>query len=92
MKHNIPLIRLVQQWAEKKGITPAQFAIAWVLSMRPYTLAIPGTTKYWHLDELCATPEARLTNEELTQFNRELDTINIMGHRANATIESQIDK
>ena len=92
MKHNTPLIRLVQRWAERKGITPAQFAIAWVLSMRPYTLAIPGTTKYWHLDELVGTPMARLSADELEQFNGELDKIDIMGHRANAAIESQIDK
>ena len=92
MKHNMPLIRLVQHWAEQKGITPAQFAIAWVLSMRPYTLAIPGTTKYWHLDELVGAPQARLSKEELAQFNAELDKIDIMGHRANAAIESQIDK
>lgn len=92
MKHNMPLIRLVQRWAERKGITPAQFAIAWVLSMRPYTLAIPGTTKYWHLDELVSAPMARLSVDELTQFNSELEKIDIMGHRANAAIESQIDK
>lgn len=92
MKHNMPLIRLVQRWAELKGITPAQFAIAWVLSMRPYTLAIPGTTKYWHLDELVGNPMARLSADELTQFNSELEKIDIMGHRANAAIESQIDK
>lgn len=92
MKYNMPLIRLVQQWAERKGITPAQFAIAWVLSMRPYTLAIPGTTKYWHLDELVGASMARLSADELKQFNSELDKIDIMGHRANAAIESQIDK
>lgn len=92
MKHNMPLIRLVQHWAERKGITPAQFAIAWVLSMRPYAIAIPGTTKYWHLDELCGAPQARLTPAELTQFNAALASIDIMGHRANAAIESQIDK
>lgn len=92
MAHNMPLIRLVQQWAERKGLTPAQFSIAWVLSMRPYTLAIPGTTKYWHLDELCGAPQARLSADELQQFNRALEAIDIMGHRANDAIESQIDK
>ncbi len=92
MMHNMPLIRLVQRWAERKGITPAQFSIAWVLSMCPYALAIPGTTKYWHLDELCGAPDTRLTTNELGEFNRELERIDIMGHRANAAIESQIDK
>lgn len=92
LKHNMPLIRLVQQWAERMGITPAQLAIAWVLSMRPYTLAIPGTTKFWHLDELVGASSARFTPDELTRFNRELGQIDIMGHRANAAIESQIDK
>lgn len=92
MAHNMPLIHLVQQWAERKGLTPAQFSIAWVLSMRPYTLAIPGTTKYWHLDELCGVPQARFSADELLQFNRELEAIDIMEYRANDVIESQIDK
>ena len=92
LKHNMPLIRLVQRWAERKGGTPAQFAVAWVLSMRPYTIAIPGTTKYWHLDELVDAPMVRLSDNELSEFNKELDGIDIMGHRANAAIESQIDK
>lgn len=92
MVHNMPLIRLVMQWAERKEITPAQFSIAWVLSMCPYALAIPGTTKYWHLDELCGAPDVRLTADELSEFNSELEQIDIMGHRANAAIENQIDK
>ncbi len=92
LKHNMPLIRLVQRWAERKGLTPAQFSLAWVLSMRPYTIAIPGTTKYWHLDELVGAPMARLSQDELSEFNKDLDGIDIMGHRANDAIESQIDK
>lgn len=38
LKHNMPLVVLVRKWAERKGITPAQFALVWML---PRYLARP---------------------------------------------------
>ena len=92
MMHNMPLIRLVEKWAQRKGITPAQFALVWILSQKPWIVPVPGTTKMAHLDELCSAKSVRLTAEELIAFNSDYSKINLMGHRANDAIESQIDK
>jgi hypothetical protein len=35
----------------KKGATPAQIALAWVLAQRPWIVPIPGTTKLHRLEE-----------------------------------------
>ena len=35
LKHNMPLVYLVQEWAKRKGVTPAQFALIWMLSHKP---------------------------------------------------------
>lgn len=92
MRHNMPLIRLVREWANRKGITPAQFALVWILSGKPWIVPIPGTTKPAHLDELCGAKSVRLTSEELAAFEADYSKLTLMGHRANAVIESQIDK
>lgn len=92
MKHNMPLVRLIEKWAERKGITPAQFALVWILSRKPWIVAVPGTTKIPHLDELCGAKSVRLTAEELLAFDTDCAQISLKGHRANDAIENQIDK
>lgn len=92
MKHNMPLIQLIKKWAQYKGVTPAQFALVWTLSRKPWIVPVPGTTKIAHLDELCGAKAIRLTAEELLAFDEECGQIDLMGRRANDAIESQIDK
>lgn len=92
MKHNMPLVRLIEKWARQKEITPAQFALVWILSRKPWIVPVPGTTKIAHLDELCGAKSVRLTAEELSDFDADYSKISLMGHRANDAIESQIDK
>ncbi|ALV25323.1 aldo/keto reductase [Campylobacter iguaniorum] len=92
MKHNAPLLELVQKWAKAKDVTPAQFCLVWALSQRPYIIAIPGTTKVPHLDELCGAKGIRMSQEEIAKFDKEYAKIDILGHRANEAIEAQIDK
>lgn len=36
LKHNMPLVTLVRKWAERKGVTPAQFALVWMLSRKAW--------------------------------------------------------
>lgn len=92
MKQNMSLVRLLEKWGQRKGLTPAQFSLAWILSQKPWIVAVPGTTKIAHLDELCGAKSVRLTTEELLAFDADYAQISLMGHRANDAIESQIDK
>jgi pyridoxine 4-dehydrogenase len=43
--------RQVVQTAQRLGHTPAQVALAWLLSLRPNVLLIPGTSSVRHLEE-----------------------------------------
>lgn len=92
LKHNMPLAVLVKKWANKKSLTPAQFALAWILSVNDQIVPIPGTTNPAHSDDFLGAAEIRLTAEELAQFNKEYARIDLMGHRADPFTESQIDK
>lgn len=92
LKHNMPLPRLIRSWAERKHCTMSQFAIAWLLAQAPWIAPIPGTTNPAHLDDFLGSAAVSLTPEELEEFEREYGGITLMGHRADAFTESQIDK
>ena len=92
LKHNMPLVHLVKKHAERKGITMAQFALVWMLSRKSWIVPIPGTTNAAHLDDFLGAANVRLTPEELAAFDNDYSQIHLMGHRADAFTESQIDK
>lgn len=92
LRYNKPLVSLVRQWAERKGCTMAQFALAWTLSRKPWIAPIPGTTSLSHLEELVGAAAVRLSPEEQDAFDDDYSRIDLMGHRADPFTESQIDK
>lgn len=51
LRFNMPLAVLVREWAERRGMTPAQFALSWMLSRKPWIAPVPGTTNPAHLDD-----------------------------------------
>lgn len=92
LHHNLPLVTLVRKWAERKGVTPAQFALVWMLSRKQWIAPIPGTTNASHLDDFLGAANVRLTPFEMEDFDKEYSAIDLMGHRADPFTESQIDK
>ena len=55
--------------AERKGATPAQVALAWVLAQKPWIVPIPGTTKLHRLEENIASADLELTADDLRQID-----------------------
>ena len=92
LEHNMPLVALVHKWAERKGMTPAQFALAWILSRKAWIAPIPGTTNPNHLDDFLGAASVRLASYEMEEFDKEYAKIDLIGHRADPFTESQIDK
>lgn len=92
LKHNMPLVTLVRKWAERKGVTPAQFALVWMLSCKAWIAPIPGTTRPVHLDDFLGAANVRLTPYEMEEFDKAYTQIELMGHRADPFTESQIGK
>ena len=60
-----PLVDQILQLAASKGVTPAQIALGWLLSRKPWIIPIPGTTKSARLRENIAATEIRLTDADL---------------------------
>lgn len=81
MKANMAFFGVVSRWAKHKGVTPAQFSLAWLLAQKPWIVPIPGTTDPWHLAENLDGASVSLTGEELRQLAAELDQTPVIGPR-----------
>ncbi|OGA53232.1 MAG: hypothetical protein A3G24_28170 [Betaproteobacteria bacterium RIFCSPLOWO2_12_FULL_62_13] len=55
----------VKRFAARRGVTPAQVALAWLLARSPVMLPIPGTSSIAHLEENASAALLRLTPEDL---------------------------
>lgn len=62
---NLELVDRVKEIAEKKGVTPSQLALAWVLAQGNDVVPIPGTKKITYLDENIAALDVELSREDL---------------------------
>jgi aryl-alcohol dehydrogenase-like predicted oxidoreductase len=62
-----PMQVVIRRVAEAHGATPAQVALAWVVS-HPNTLAIPGARTIEQLEENAAAADLELSEEELVQL------------------------
>jgi aryl-alcohol dehydrogenase-like predicted oxidoreductase len=66
-KANMVLVHAVQAAAQRKGATPAQIALAWLLAQKPWIVPIPGTTKISRMEENLAAVEVQLTEGDLRE-------------------------
>jgi aryl-alcohol dehydrogenase-like predicted oxidoreductase len=65
---NLQLVQRIQQMAAEKSCTPAQLALAWVLTQGKDIVPIPGTTKRKNLDENLGALEVVLTRADLARI------------------------
>lgn len=80
-KANIALVKVVRELAERKGATPAQVALGWLLSQKPWIVPIPGTTKLSRMEENLGAVDLQWTEEELAAINSAISKIQILGDR-----------
>ncbi|WP_235955992.1 aldo/keto reductase [Rouxiella aceris] len=91
LPHNLQLVALVKQWAERKNAAPAQIALAWLSARKPWIVPIPGTTNRDHMLQNTAAAAIRLTPAELSELNQSLDAITIQGQRLPAAVQVYSD-
>jgi aryl-alcohol dehydrogenase-like predicted oxidoreductase len=65
LRRNIELVAGLRRFAAAQGCTPAQLAIAWVLSRGDYIVPIPGTSHRHRLEENAAAAHISLSAETL---------------------------
>lgn len=81
LPNNLALVDLVKSWASRKQATLAQISLAWLLAQQPWIVPIPGTTQMSHMLDNNGADNVRFTADELKEFNKQLETIKIMGER-----------
>ena len=69
LDRNRQLAETVKQIAEEKGVTPAQLALAWVLSRGDDVVPIPGTKRRTYLEQNAAASQVELTDEDLQRLD-----------------------
>lgn len=87
---NMALVDFVKSIADRKGISPAQVAISWILYQKPWIVPIPGSRSLRHLEDNIAAADVSYTPEEMAEINATLDTIVIRGNRYNSNNQSHI--
>jgi aryl-alcohol dehydrogenase-like predicted oxidoreductase len=62
---NLALVENLEALAREKGATPAQLALAWLLTRGPHVVPIPGSRRIERLEENTAAADIELTENEL---------------------------
>jgi pyridoxine 4-dehydrogenase len=89
-KANLAFVELIERIAERRGATPAQVALAWILTQKPWFVPIPGTTKLHRLEENIAAADVELTADDLREI--ENAQIEAQGARYSERNQQMIDR
>jgi aryl-alcohol dehydrogenase-like predicted oxidoreductase len=86
---NQALVDLLRAIAGRRGATPAQIALAWLLAQKPWIVPIPGTTKLSRLEENIGAAALELTPGDLSEIESATSKITIEGARYPEALEAK---
>lgn len=88
-KANQALVDLLGRIARRKGATPGQMALAWLLAQKPWIVPIPGTTKLHRLEENLGAVSVELTPDDLREIDSAASKVTIKGARYPEELEKR---
>jgi pyridoxine 4-dehydrogenase len=91
-KANQAMVELLGRIAEGKNATPAQVALAWLLTRKPWIVPIPGTTKLHRLQENVAAAAVELTEGDLREIEKAASRIEVHGARYSEAAQRMINR
>jgi aryl-alcohol dehydrogenase-like predicted oxidoreductase len=89
---NMRAASVVRDMAKRKGGTPAQIALAWLLHKGPDIVPIPGTKRRRYLEENVASADVSLSAEDIASLDAALSPENVAGPRYNPKLMAQVDR
>jgi aryl-alcohol dehydrogenase-like predicted oxidoreductase len=89
---NVRAASAVRELAARKGATPGQIALAWLLHEGDDIVPIPGTKRRTYLEENVAAAELRLTPDEMATLDAALAPEKIAGPRYGEKQMAQVDR
>jgi aryl-alcohol dehydrogenase-like predicted oxidoreductase len=69
LRRNLELVAAVERLARAKGCTPAQLALAWLLSRGSDIVPIPGTTKFERVQENAGALNVTITAQDVAALD-----------------------
>ncbi len=90
LTNNQPAIEFLRTFGAKKGATPAQIALAWLMAQKPWIVSIPGTGNLDHLHENNGAVNVHLSSGDLQEIETGLARLEIYGGRMDARQMAQI--
>jgi aryl-alcohol dehydrogenase-like predicted oxidoreductase len=89
---NMRAAAVVQELARRRGATPSQVALAWLLHRGDDIVPIPGTKRRPYLEENLAAASVHLAPEEVVELDRALAPEAVSGPRYNERMMAFIDR
>jgi aryl-alcohol dehydrogenase-like predicted oxidoreductase len=89
---NLSFVGWLREFAAKKGATPAQVALAWLLTRKPWIVPIPGSTKPHRVEENLGSLAVELTPADLHEIETALLPITVEGARYPEHLQRLIDR
>ncbi len=89
---NQAIVDLVTTIAARKQATPAQIALAWLLSQKPWIVPIPGTRKLHRLEENLGAVAVEMTPDDLQEMESAAAQIEVHGERYSESSQQMIDR
>lgn len=78
---NLELVDVLDKAAEKRGLSTAQLAIAWVCALGPYVIPIPGSSNEGRARQNTEAANVKLSVDEVKEINRILEQFPPAGGR-----------
>ena len=88
---NLALLPAYTALAKEAGCTPAQLALAWLLSRGEHVIPIPGTTSLAHLNEDLQAEQVRLSPELVARVDAVINQRTVSGARYGAQSSTEVD-
>jgi aryl-alcohol dehydrogenase-like predicted oxidoreductase len=89
---NLAFVDWLKPFAARKQATPAQIALAWLLTRKPSTVPIPGTTKLHRLQENLGAARVELTEHDLREIEQALSQIEVHGARYSEAAQKMVGR
>jgi aryl-alcohol dehydrogenase-like predicted oxidoreductase len=92
LQSNLKLAEAVKDLAAKKGCSPAQFTLAWVLAQGNDMIPIPGTKRVRYLKDNMGALAVNLTPDDLKETDEGIRGVSVAGDRYTAEMMAMVNR
>lgn len=90
MKLNWPIVNVLIEFGQQRGLTPSQVALGYLLAKKPWIVPIPGTTKLAHLQENLMAIDLEFSAVEIAEIDKAVAQFKIHGDRYTAEEQRRV--